>query len=57
MGQTHERFTVRVTDEAMEASAFLEEETGLSRSKIVDILLKRAEVEDFDEYLAANQKG
>ena len=46
MPRDHERFTVRVSDEAIQSLSFLQEETGLSRSKIVDILSCKATVED-----------
>lgn len=44
-------FSIRISDEAVQAADFLENETGISRSKIIDILLCRANVSDFDEHL------
>ena len=49
MPRDHERFTVRVSDEAVQAAQWLQDETGLSRSKIVDTLLCKAGVEDLEE--------
>ena len=46
MPRDHERFTVRVSDEAVQALSWLQEQTGLSRSKIVDILACKADVDD-----------
>lgn len=50
MPMDHERFTVRVSDEAMQALAWLMEVTGMSRSKIVDILACKATVEDLQSH-------
>ena len=46
MAMDHERFTVRVSDEAIQALLALQQETGLSRSKIVDILACKADSND-----------
>lgn len=48
--QDESRFTVRVTDEAVQSLIWLQQATGLSRSKIVDILARNADITDLEPY-------